>query len=110
MLALDTDRSILYPDFVIALLGAVARKALEQLMQIPNYKFQSDFARKYYAEGIAEGEAKGRTETLLKLLQLRGFTIPEERRQQVLACRDGALLDTWVERVLVARDLDEIFA
>ena len=108
--ALDTDRAILYPDFVIALLGAVARKALEQLMATTNYEFQSDFARGYFAQGKAEGEARGKADTLLKLLKLRGFTVPEARRQQVHACLDCDQLDAWIARVLSARELDDIFA
>ena len=102
---LDSDRSILYPDFVFALLGAVARSALEKLMAIPNYEFQSDFARGYFAEGKSVGKA----ETLLKLLQLRGFLVSEAQQQAVLACRDVDQLDAWVARVLTARDLDEVF-
>ena len=39
---LDSDRHLLYPDFIFALLGQVARTALEQLMRIPNYEYQSD--------------------------------------------------------------------
>lgn len=107
---LDNNRAILYPDFVIALLGAVARAALEKLMATTHYEFQSDFARRYYGEGKTEGKAEGKAETLLKLLQLRGFIVPEAEQARVLACRDLDRLDAWVARVLTARDLDEVLA
>ncbi len=103
---LDNNRAVLYPDFVIALLGAVARAALEKLMATTHYEFQSDFARGYFAEGKSVGKA----ETLLKLLQLRGFIVPEAEQGRVLACRDLDRLDAWVARVLTARDLDEVLA
>ncbi len=87
-----------------ALLGAVARAALEKLMATTHYEFQSNFARRYYGEGKTEGKAEGKAETLLKLLQLRGFVVPEAEQSRVLACRDLDQLDAWVARVLTARD------
>jgi hypothetical protein len=123
---LDSEDHLLYPDFVFALLGGVARTALEQLMRIPNYEYQSDFARKYYyqgkeegqaegkAEGQAEGEAAGkalgRAELLLKLLRLRGFVVPDELQTRIFACRDIERLDRWAERLLAAGSLADVFA
>jgi hypothetical protein len=58
---LDSDRELLYPDFIFAMLGEVARAALELLMNKANYEYQSDFARKYISpagrgrRGKAEG-------------------------------------------------------
>ncbi len=52
---LDNDRDLLYPDFVLAHLGEVARAALEQIMQLRNYEFQSEFFRKAFNDGWKEG-------------------------------------------------------
>ena len=41
-------------------LNEVTRRALEDLMANGHYEYQSDFAKKYVAEGGARGEAKGR--------------------------------------------------
>ena len=110
---LDSDRHLLYPDFIFALLGQVARTALEQLMRIPNYEYQSDFARKYYfegkAEGKAEGEVAGRATLLLKLLRLRGFVVPEELERRISACADSERLELWAGRLLSAQSLGEVF-
>ena len=111
---LDSERSLLYPDFVLALLGKVARKALEQIMQARKYEYQSDFARKWFydgkAEGKAEGEAEGKAELLLKLLRHKGFAVDTTVEARVTTCRDPAQLDTWAERLLSATDLAGVFA
>lgn len=117
---LDSDRSILYPDFILALLGKAARIALEKIMATRPREPYSDIFRSYYFEGRAEGRVEGRTEgrtegeahgkatLLLKLLRLRGFTVPEPVQQRVLDCRDGEQLDAWAARVLDARSLADV--
>src|SRR5688572_22450883 len=44
-------------DLVRAALNEATRAALEELMAQGNYEYQSDFAKKYVAEGRAEGRA-----------------------------------------------------
>jgi hypothetical protein len=58
---LDEERSALYGDLVLSSLGEAARRALEE-MTVRNYEFQSEFARKYFAEGRKEGRKEGRLE------------------------------------------------
>jgi len=122
---LDRDGEVFYPDFIYAVLGEVARAALELLMSKAKYEYQSEFARKYISIGRAEGEARGLAEgeargeargkaegearLLLKLLRLRGFTVAPELAARVESCRDLAQLDAWAERVLTATSLDDIF-
>ena len=113
---LDRDRGTLYPDFVYALLGRAARAALEEIMAA-RYEYQSDFARKYFFEGMEQGIEKGiekgrtggKADTLLKLLQLKGFAPTEAQRERVLGCGDEATLDGWIARVLDARTLADVF-
>ncbi|MFZ6184306.1 hypothetical protein [Nannocystis pusilla] len=112
---LDDQRGILYPDFVVALLGRVARTALEKLLMANgSWEPLSDMFRKPWLDGIATGEAKGiakgKADMLLKLLQLKGFAPSDEQRGRVLDCRDEAQLDAWAARVLTATRLDEVFA
>ncbi len=137
--ALDNDRGVLYPEFVLALLGEVARVALEQLvMQTAKPEYPSEFIRKYFTEpraqavaegravgvaegravgvaegravGRAEGVAQGKAEVLLRLLR-RKFTVVEaDVEARVVACRDTGLLDAWTERLLDAGSVAEVFA
>ncbi len=102
---LDRDRDAFYTDFIYAGLGVVARAALEMLMNKANYEFQSDFARKYFSMGKAEGEAR----LLLKLLRFKGFTVSPELAARVESCQDLDQLDVWAERVLTATSLEDIF-
>ena len=49
---LDDDRVRLYYDLVYNSLNEAARRALEAMMK--GYQYQSDFAKKYVAQGRAE--------------------------------------------------------
>ncbi|MEM9488672.1 MAG: hypothetical protein AAGC55_05980 [Myxococcota bacterium] len=110
---LDNDRGPLYLDLIHLFLSEAARRAVESLMELGNYEYQSDFAKRYVAkgraEGLAEGEAKGRAEGLLVLLEARGFAIPEALRRRILTTRELDVLDRWYRRAARATELAEIF-
>jgi hypothetical protein len=61
-LGLDADRSVLYCDLVLHSLPEAARRA-PQAMDASKYEYQSEFARRYFAQG--------RVEIVLKLLATR---------------------------------------
>jgi hypothetical protein len=108
-LRLSDDRQVLYSDLVFAALSEAARAALEDLMASGNYEFQSDFAKKHQAQGRAEGEARGRAEALLAVLQARGLQVSDEVRGRVLACTDVAQLDAWVRKAVSVTSVEELF-
>lgn len=106
---LDSPRGMLYADFIHAHLGAIARVALEKLMNIENYEYQSDFARKYYFKGKDEGKAEGVAEALWMLLVHKGFAPGAEVRARIDACHDVGQLERWLTRVLAATRLADVF-
>jgi len=55
---LPADQARLYLDVIMMALPAALRQILEARMQ--HYEYQSDFARKYYGQGVAEGREEGR--------------------------------------------------
>jgi hypothetical protein len=57
--ALDTDRGARYADVITAWLSDAARRALEEFMSLHGYEFQSEFAKRYAAEGRKEGLIQG---------------------------------------------------
>ncbi|MDI1483319.1 hypothetical protein [Polyangium sp. y55x31] len=59
----DPDRKAIYMDIVLYSLGEAARRAIEAFM-LKNYRPQSEFGRKFFAEGHAEGLAEGHAEGL----------------------------------------------
>jgi len=103
---LDPERARMYIDLVLARLSEAARNALEALMATGGYEYQSDFARKYYGAGKAEGKA----EDLLRILELRRIPASPEQRALVAACTDLARLDAWLAEALTASTAGEVFA
>jgi len=74
------------------------------------YEYQSDFIRRYFgqgkAEGLVEGRIEGRVELTLKLLARRFGPLPDMVRTRVRGAQD-AQLDAVTERLLTAQTLEE---
>lgn len=100
---LDAERSTLYFDLVAASLSEAARKAL-QSMDPAKYEYQSEFARRY----VAQGKAEGAVELLLRQMKLRFGALGEETVARVQSA-SAAELDLYGERVLTATSLDAVF-
>lgn len=110
---LDNDRDLLYPDFVIALLGKLARVALEKIMQTHNprislrdYEWKSEFCRNLHRDGKADGAAS----LLLRLLRRKFGVVEDDVEARVKTCKDLEQLDCWAERVLDAGCVADVFA
>jgi hypothetical protein len=116
---LDAPRSALYHDLVRHGLNAAATAALEALMGYKGYEYQSDFAKKYFGEGVAagraEGVAAGRAEgvaglidALLALMAARALTLDEAQLLRIRACNDLGTLQAWVTRAARASTVAEV--
>ncbi len=66
------------------------------------YEYQSDFAKKYVAQGAR------RQECLLTVLRARGIAVPDAARERILAQKDPARLERWLEKAAVAASLAEV--
>lgn len=108
-LRLSDERQVLYSDLVFAALSEAARAALEDLMAGGTYEFQSDFAKKHQAKGRVEGEAKGRAEAVLDVLEARDVRVSDAARARILACTDAAQLAGWVRKAITVTSVDELF-
>ena len=117
MNALDPVHADLYADVVLARMSVATRKYLEVLMTSAPYKYESDFARRYYGqgeaqgrtEGKAEGRTEGRAEAVLAVLDARRVALPAEMRDQISRCTDVEQLDVWIRRAATATTSDELF-
>jgi hypothetical protein len=107
---LDDERARLYADLVFLSVDERARVILEAQMASGNYEYQSDFARRYVAQGKAEGRVEGRAQSVLDVLRFRGIDVPEDVRERILGCKDAAILDTWLGRAITARSASEVIA
>jgi hypothetical protein len=85
-------------------------------MMMKGYEYQSDFAKKYVAEGltkgITKGIAKGRTQeaahNLLTVLRVRGIAVPDAVRERILAEKEPERLERWLEKAVVATSVSAI--
>jgi hypothetical protein len=100
----DQDHSRMYADVVLAALPEAARAHPEELM-LTTYEYQSDFARRYFGAGKAEGEARA----VLAFLDARGVEVPDQVRERIAGCTDLGQLDRWVRRAATASNVDELF-
>lgn len=70
------------------------------------YEYQSEFARRYFAQGKREGKAEGRADLIAQQLALRFGAVGSDVRARLLAVSIEEL-DAIGERLLAARSLQE---
>ena len=99
---LGDERARFYGDLVLNSLNEAARRALEAMMK--GYEYQSDFAKKY----VAQGEANARARDVLTVLRVRGIAVTEAVRERILAEKDPARLERWLEKAAVAASVAEM--
>jgi hypothetical protein len=104
--AVDHDRASLYADVVLTVLPAAAREYLEALMTTATPQYQSDFAKRYFGQG----EAQGKAQAVLAFLEARGLKISDEARDRISSCTDLDQLDAWVRHAVTVDKVDELFA
>jgi hypothetical protein len=98
-----------YIDEVLAVLPEAARRVLEAILETRAREYKSDFARKYYGQGRAEGKAEGEAHALLAVLAARGIEVPEWARERISETTDLTLLGSWIERVVSVESVEELF-
>ncbi|MEM9491527.1 MAG: hypothetical protein AAGC55_20450, partial [Myxococcota bacterium] len=59
---LDRERAAVYADLLLSRLSKAAAHALEAVMETRKYSYQSEFARKYFGQGLAKGREEGLAE------------------------------------------------
>jgi hypothetical protein len=110
---LDHDHAKLYADLVLTALPEAFQGYLETTMTTTAHRYQSDFARRYYAEGeakgLAEGKAEGEARAVLAFLDARGIEVPDPVREDILGCTDLNQLDIWIRRAVTADKVQDLF-
>jgi predicted transposase YdaD len=118
---IDAERSRLYLDLILISLSEHTQEAIRDTMNSLGFEYQSDFARRYVAqgrsegrlegrsegrsEGRAEGKTEGRLEIVLRLLTLRFGPLTEAVQTRVRGAGD-AQLDAVAERLLTVQTLE----
>lgn len=121
---LDPERGLLNTDLVLRALGDAAHKVMEALMSDTRYEYQSEFAKKYFGQGLAEGLAEGREEgreqgreegreamirSLLRILDRRGLALSPDDRVRIESCADLSTLERWMDRAIDITVASELF-
>lgn len=118
---LDADRSRMYGDLIFNSLTDAARNALMN-MNPARYEYQSEFARRYVAEGLQKGieqgiergieqglergHVEGRAALLIRMLARRFGNVPDALQARIRAASIDDL-DAIGDRVLTASTIDE---
>lgn len=79
-------------------------------METGTYEYQSDFARKYVAEGREEGRAEGETKALLAVLSARGIDVSDDARERISNCADIEQIEAWIRLAVTVDSTDALFA
>jgi hypothetical protein len=102
----DHGRADLYADVLFAELPAAAQDYLEECMTTTTgHRYRSEFARRYFGQGKAEGKA----EDVLAVLDARGIEVRDELREHITSCTDLAQLDKWIRRAATVRTAQDLF-
>ena len=91
-----------------AVLETAARAAKPQRWEALMSTVAEAWVREGKLQGRAEGKAEGKAETLLRLLRRRFGPVPESARARV-AVGSAAEIDAWLDALLDAQSLTEVF-
>jgi hypothetical protein len=91
-----------------ALVGTIAETLLEQGEVRGLAKGEALGLAKGEALGLSKGRAQGKAETFLRQARIRFGDIPAARADEVRSA-DAAMLDRWLEALIGADTLDEVF-
>ena len=72
--------------------------------RISTHEYQSDFAKKYVAQGRAEAAARD----VLTVLRARGLAVPDAARERILSQKDPERLERWLEKAAIADSIDAV--
>jgi hypothetical protein len=87
---LPADQAGLYFDVIMMALPAAIRRILEARMQ--HYEYQSEFARKYYGQGVAEGLENGLRTAVVALAHIKLEALSEDDLAAIEAISDPRVL------------------
>lgn len=118
---LDSERQRQYVDMILARWPELAPRVLEALMESGKYEYQSEFAKRYYGQGRAEGLELGREEgreegraqglrsALLAVLTSRSVAISAETRARITGEADVDRLEHWIAQAAIVARAEDIF-
>ncbi|WP_055630389.1 hypothetical protein [Streptomyces hirsutus] len=105
----DAESAAVFVQFVDScLVDSQAKEIWRDLMAAIHYFFRHPVAEQVREEGREEGRLEDRAEMTLRILEWRGISVPDEVREQVLACTDLEQLEVWARRAVHAEAAEEL--
>ncbi|OHV32463.1 MULTISPECIES: hypothetical protein [Pseudofrankia] len=95
-------------DMLLVALSKAARDLWEEHMTVVDSEYRSELFRELEARGKTEGKAEGKADSVLRVLSRRGVPVPAAVEEQIRACADLDLLDTWLDRALTAISAEDV--
>jgi predicted transposase/invertase (TIGR01784 family) len=86
----------------------VGEQGTEGPMKTMAEAFIEEGRQQGWRDGLAEGQARGRAEAVLRLLAVREIAVDERTRTRILACKDLDMLDRWLDQALRVTSLAEL--
>lgn len=91
--------------------GAANEAALRNLLNRAGYAsveaIREEGVERGVARGVAEGEALEAARSVLAACEARGWTLSDETKQRVLACKDVQKSRAWLRRVITEASVDD---
>ncbi|MFT4299261.1 MAG: hypothetical protein QM597_06480 [Aeromicrobium sp.] len=109
---LGIDRAIAYHDVIKVVMQHATYEAWRNHMtttEIPRV-WLSDENQRIHERGWRKGAAEAKAADILKVLEARGFAVPDDLRERILATTDLDRLDTWLGEAVIASTLDDFAA
>jgi hypothetical protein len=106
---LPEDVRVLCFALIESSLGAAARRSVEMLLENKGIeRIFNETQRRILTEGLARGRAEGNAKALLRILARRGIVVSAEQTRAILSCTNLDQLETWVDRAVTAKTIEEI--
>ncbi len=87
--------------------GAANEAALRNLLNRAGYASVEAIREEGVEQGVAEGEALEAARSVLAACEARGWTLPEETKKRVLACKDVSQSRAWLRRAITAASAED---
>ena len=108
---LDQEHAAVYFQIIYNALREPMQRALEALVmerQIEGKAVFPPFVQQLLDRSELKGRAEEAVRAVLTVLRVRGMTVPDAVRERILAEKDPARLERWLERAIIAASIAEV--
>ncbi|MGW4491546.1 hypothetical protein [Streptomyces sp. NPDC004376] len=107
---IDPDSAAVFVQFVDSCLAdSQAKQMWRDLMTAIQYFWRHPLAEQVREEGREEGRVQSQRELIIRALECRALSVPDDVRDRVNACEDPSQLDTWFQRAVHATSAADLF-